>query len=69
MTNEHATFNVGIVDQEAAGAIRLALMSMNGVIEVMVDLDSKRVAVEFDAERIELDTLKGSIEDAGFKVR
>ena len=70
MTNEHVTFNVeGMSGTGCPDVIHAALIRLNGVENVIVDVDLKRVAVEFDAERVPIDTLKGTIEDAGFKVR
>lgn len=70
MTNEHVTFTVeGMSGDSGANAIRNALIRLNGVEDVMVDTGIMRVAVEFDAERIGLETLRGTIEDAGYKVR
>ncbi len=70
MTNEHVTFTVeGITCESSAHAVRNALIRLNGVEDVTVHADILRVAVEYDAERIGLETLRGTIEDAGFKVR
>jgi len=70
MTNEHVTFTVeGMTGESSANAVRNALIRLNGVEDVTVHTDIFRVAVEYDAERIGLETLRGTIEDAGFKVR
>ncbi len=70
MTNEHVTFNVeGMAGNDSADTIHAALIRLNGVDNVIVDVGMKRVAIEYDAERVPMDTLKGTIEDAGYKVR
>lgn len=70
MANEHVTFTVeGITSENCATTIHDALIRLNGVEDVIVDLGMKRVAVEFDAERMHRDTLRGTIEDEGYKVR
>jgi len=70
MAMEHVTFTVeGITNENCAETIHDALIRLNGVENVIVDLGMKRVAVEFDAERMHRDTLRGTIEDEGYKVR
>jgi len=70
MKTEHITFTVETaMDEPGLAMIREALTRLNGVVDVMVDAVLKRVAVEFDAERMEQGTLRGTIEDAGYKVR
>ena len=70
MKTEHTTFTVETaMDEPGLAIVREALTRLNGVVDVMVDVDLKRVAVEFDAERMEPSTLRGTIEDAGYKVR
>lgn len=70
MTNEHVIFTVeDMRDDPCAATIRDALLRLNGVEDVMADVGMKRVAVEYDSERMQLDTLRGTIEDEGFKVR
>jgi copper chaperone CopZ len=34
-----------------------------------VDLEGKRVVVEYDSERLDAETIKGTIEDAGYTVK
>lgn len=70
MSNEHVIFNVdGMTGPQEAEAIKTVLSIMNGVVTVMADVDLKRIAVEYDAERMHTDTLRGTIEDAGYKVK
>ncbi len=70
MTNQHIAFVVeGMACDHCAQSIKSALTQLNGVYEVIVDIQSKRIAVEFDQERMDIDTLKGTIEDAGYKVK
>jgi copper chaperone CopZ len=42
---------------------------LNGVVEVIIDINAKRVAVEYDEERLSDETIKGTIDDAGFEVK
>lgn len=70
MSSEHIGFIVeGMECEHCAQTIKSALTQLNGVYEVIVDLNSKRVAIEFDQERMDRDILKGTIEDTGFKVK
>ncbi len=66
----NVSFNVeGMRCEHCVKTLKTALSVLNGVIEVFVDLAAKRVAVEYDDERMQPETLKGTIEDAGYKVR
>ena len=70
MANEHVTFVVDDLGCEACAlTVREALLRLNGVVSVMADAGMKRVAVEFDSDRLQTETLRGTIEDTGYKVR
>ncbi len=70
MSSQHIAFNVdGMTCEHCVHTIKAALTQLNGVYEVIVDLSTKRVVVEYDDERLYTETLKGTIEDAGYKVR
>jgi copper chaperone len=70
MLNQHVAFNVeGMACEGCANSIKSSLTRLNGVCDVIVDIYAKRVAVEFDSERLDIETLKGTIEDAGYKVK
>lgn len=43
--------------------------SLNGIVNVNVDLTGKMVIVEYEPEKIALDTIKDVIEDQGFDVK
>jgi len=68
--SEHAAFIVeGMSCEHCVKAIKEAVSRLNGVYEVLVDLEAKRVVVEYDAERLDQGTIRGTIEDAGYKVK
>ena len=68
--SQHVTLNVeGMSCQHCVSAIKSSLTQLNGVLDVIVDLEAKRVAVEYDAERLDLNTIKGTIEDTGYTIR
>lgn len=48
--------------------VKKAVSVLNGVSSVIVDLKSKKVTVEYDVERVSLDTIKQTIEDQGYDV-
>jgi copper chaperone len=70
MLSEHVAFNVeDMTCEKCASTIQGALSKLNGIMNIIVDLDMKRVAVEYDVERLNFETLRGTIEDAGYKVK
>ena len=70
MTNQHIVFNVEDMNcDNCKEIIKSALNQLNGIYGVIIDLDTKHVAVEYDEERLDICTLKGTIEDVGYKVR
>jgi copper chaperone len=50
------------------GAVKQAVNSLPGVTKVEPDLDSKKVVVEFDDDKVKLEDIKDKIEDAGYEV-
>ncbi len=70
MSEQNIAFNVeGITSNESAESLKNSINMLNGVIEVIIDIKAKRVAVEYDEERLSDETIKGTIEDAGFEVK
>ncbi len=45
-----------------------ALMEKEGVVSVKADHQAKQVEIEFDESKVDLETLKQTIVDQGFKV-
>lgn len=70
MAEQNIAFNVeGMTSEDSAESINNSLTMLNGVIEVIVDINARRVAVEYDEERLSAEIIKGTIEDAGFEVK
>lgn len=70
MSSQNTAFYVEDMSCEhCVNTIKAELTKLNGVYDVIVDLKSKRVAVEYDEERVSADILRETIEDAGFTVR
>ena len=49
--------------------VKKAVGALNGVVAVQVDLAGKKVMVEFNPEKISVDTIKDVIEDQGYDVK
>lgn len=70
MPKETAAINVeGMSCSHCVNSIKESVGALNGVDNVMVDLETKRVIVEFDPDKVSLDTIKGIIEDQGYIVK
>ena len=70
MAEQNIAFNVeGMTSEDSAESIKNSLTMLNGVIEVIVDIDTRRGVVEYDEERLSAAIIKGTIEDAGFEVK
>lgn len=70
MAEQNIAFNVeGITGDDSAESLKNSLTILNGIAEVIVDINAKRVAVEYDEERLSAEIIKGTIEDAGFEVK
>jgi len=70
MADQNIAFTVeGITSEDDAESINNSLNMLNGVVGVIVDINAKRVVVEFDEERLSAEIIKGTIEDAGFEVK
>jgi copper chaperone len=50
-------------------AVKTALSALNGVGDVDVDLNSKKVSVVYNQERVNIKQIKDAIEDAGYEVK
>ncbi|AYA77777.1 copper resistance protein CopZ [Bacillus sp. Y1] len=50
-------------------AVEGSVGKLAGVAAVKVDLENKSVAVEFDADKVSLDTIKETIDDQGYDVK
>jgi copper chaperone len=49
--------------------IKKAVGSLNGVENVIVDLNSKKVSIEYDSTKVSIETMKNAIEDQGYSVK
>lgn len=69
MSNETKTFNVeGMSCMHCVNAVKNSVGSLPGIGKVDVDLEGKKVAVVFDADKINIEEIKDKIEEAGYEV-
>lgn len=59
----------GMSCSHCENTIKNAVGSLNGVVSVNVDLNGKKVMVEFEPEKVSIDTIKDVIEDQGYEVK
>lgn len=66
---ESKVLNVeGMSCNHCVNSVKQAVSSLNGVNKVDVDLAGKKVTVEYDSAKVQLDKIKDSIEEAGYQV-
>ena len=58
----------GMSCNHCVNTIETALKELNGVQSIKVDLKGKKVTVSFDERVGSLETIKGTIEEAGYDV-
>lgn len=49
--------------------IRQSLERINGVLQVIVNTETKKISIEFDDEKINGRLIRETIEDEGFRVK
>ncbi len=69
MSSETKTLNVeGMSCMHCVNAVKSAVGSLPGISKVDVDLEGKKVAVEYDSNQVNIEKIKDKIEDAGYEV-
>ena len=67
---EKVTLNVeGMSCGHCVKAVEGSVGALNGVSTVKVDLENKKVDVEFDQGEVTLDVIKETIDDQGYEVK
>ena len=70
MAKEISILNVeGMSCSHCENSIKKSVGALNGVEKVMVDLKLKKVTVEYDFEKVNIQTIKDTIEDQGYEVK
>lgn len=63
------TLNVeGMSCSHCVNAVKNAVIALDGVSEVEVDLEGKTATVAYNADEVTLETIKEAIEDEGYDV-
>jgi len=69
MENEVKTLNVeGMSCSHCENSVKKAVGALEGVASVEVDLEGNKVTIKFDPSKINLDKIKGAIEDQGYDI-
>jgi copper chaperone len=69
MSKEIKTLNVeGMSCSHCENAVKKSVSALNGVDNVTVDLEGKKVTVEFDSGKVKVEAIKEAIEDQGYDV-
>jgi len=69
MSKENICLTVsGMSCSHCENSVKKAVGALNGVDSVKVDLESKKVYVEYDPARVSLDAIEKAIEDQGYDV-
>ena len=67
---EKVTLNVeGMSCGHCVKAVEGSVGALNGVSTVKVDLENKKVDVEFNKDEVTLDAIKETIDDQGYEVK
>lgn len=70
MAIEHLSLTVeGMSCSHCENRIKKAVGILNGVESVIVDLKAKKVILEYESEKVSIDTIRDTIEDQGYDVR
>lgn len=58
----------GVTCNGCVNAIRRAVASMSGVLDLQFDMDTKRITVDYNDDMLMPEDIKKRIEDAGYEV-
>ena len=69
MANRVQVLNVdGMSCSHCENSVKKSVGELKGVDNVTVNLSTKKVAVEFDSDRVSISDIKDAIEDLGYDV-
>lgn len=69
MPNQTKTLNVqGMSCMHCVNSVKKSVGALNGVSKVDIDLQGQKVTVFYDSEKVELDAIEKTIENAGYEV-
>ena len=69
MNDAQTSLTVENMSSDSIEKIKNALERINGVVRVIVNLNNKKVFIEYDDEKINEQLIKETIEDEGYIVR
>ena len=70
MSIEVKTLKVeGMSCSHCENTVKKAVGALNGVESVIVDLEGKKVRVDFNSEKVSIETIKEVIEDQGYEIK
>jgi copper chaperone len=70
MAKEISSLKVeGMSCSHCENSVKKSVGALNGVEKVIVDLKAKKVTIEYDFERVNIQTIKDTIEDQGYEVK
>jgi copper chaperone len=59
----------GMSCSHCENSVKKSVGALNGVDKVIVDLTGKKVSIEYDPEKVSIQTIKDTIEDQGYEVK
>ena len=69
MVSETQILNVeGMSCNHCVNSVKNSVGTLNGVSKVDVDLAGKKVTVVYDSEKVKIEEIKETIEDAGYEI-
>ena len=70
MASESVSFSVeGMSCQHCVNSIKKSVGAIDGIMNIGVDLKSKKVNVTYNPEKVDVDTIKETIEEQGYDVQ
>ncbi|MDD4297317.1 MAG: cation transporter [Ruminiclostridium sp.] len=69
MKEAQASITVDGMSHESVETIKMALERINGVERVIINVENKKVFIEYDDEKIDEQIIKETIEDEGYTVK
>jgi len=69
MAHTEILYVEGMSCMHCVNAVKSSVGALPGVSKVEVDLPAKKVSVTYDGDQVKLESIKDTIEDAGYDVK
>lgn len=70
MPENFSVLNVeGMTCSHCENVIKNSVVELKGVNGVIVDMEAKKVTIDYDLRKVSLETIKQAIEDQGYDVK